>query len=216
VFFDALHPGLENSIRVVLKIGGSISRRAETLLPVLEVVARARRPLVVVPGGGTFADAVRDAQPLLGFSDRTAHRMAILALHQNALMIAERVPELRKLEAIDDIEHGLLQGQKLIWLPLRECEEDSALPATWQATSDAIAARLAWRLGGLPLIFIKSRSLRGNRDPASLAAEELIDPVCANMLERSGSPFTIIEAGQTSILAKLLGVDANVDAQPRA
>lgn len=216
MFFDALHPGIENSTRVVLKIGGSISRRAETLLPVLEVVARARRPLVVVPGGGSFADGVREAQQRLGFSDRTAHQMAILALHQNALMIAERVPELRKLEAIEDIEHGLLQGQKLVWLPLRECEADAALPATWQATSDAIAARLACRLGGLPLVFMKSRSPQGRRNPANLASEELIDPVCANILERSGSPFTIIEAGQPSVLAKLLGVDASVDAQPRA
>lgn len=216
MFFDALHPGIENSTRVVLKIGGSILRRGETLLPVLEVVARARRPLVVVPGGGSFADAVREAQQRLGFSDRTAHQMAILALHQNALMIAERVPELRKLEAIEDIEHGLLQGQKLVWLPLRECEADAALPATWQATSDAIAARLACRLGGLPLVFMKSRSPQGHRNPANLASEELIDPVCTNILERSGSPFTIIEAGQPSVLAKLLGVDASVDAQPRA
>ena len=216
MFFDALHPGIENSKRVVLKIGGSILRRAETLLPVLEVVARARRPLVVVPGGGSFADAVREAQQRLGFSDRTAHQMAILALHQNALMITEQVPKLRKLEAIEDIEHGLLQGQKLVWLPLRECEADAALPATWQATSDAIAARLACRLGGLPLVFMKSRSPQGHRNPGSLASEELIDPVCANILERSGSPFTIIEAGQPSVLAKLLGVDASVDAKPRA
>ena len=216
VFFDALQPGLDNSSSVILKIGGSITRRAEVLLPILKVVARARRPLVVVPGGGGFADAVREAQPRLGFSDRTAHRMAILALHQNAFMMAEHAPTLSKLETLGDIESALHRGQKLIWLPLRECELDANLPATWHATSDAIAARLAYRLGGLPLVFLKSRPPAGNRDPASLAAEELIDPVCADMLERHGLSFTIIEADQTTVLANFLGVDADVDAQPPA
>ena len=93
---------------------------------------------------------------------------------------------------------------------------DADLPATWHATSDAIAARLAYRLGGLPLVFLKSRPPAGNHDPASLAAEELIDPVCADMLERHGLSFTIIEADQTTVLANFLGVDADVDAQPPA
>ncbi len=216
MFFDALQPGVDNSTRLVLKIGGSITRRAEVLLPILKMVARARRPLVVVPGGGAFADAVREAQPRLGFSDRTAHRMAILALHQNALMMAEHAPALIKSESLCEIENALHEGQKLIWLPLRECETDAELPATWQATSDAIAARLALRLGGLPLVLLKSRSPKGSRDPASLAAEELIDPVCANILEQHGLRFTIVEAGQTPVLANLLGVDADIDAETPA
>ena len=142
--------------------------------------------------------------------------MAILALHQNAFMMAEHAPTLSKLESLSDIQNALDEGQKLIWLPLRECELDADLPATWDATSDAIAARLAYRLGGLPLVFLKSRPPRGNQDPASLAAEALIDPVCANMIERHGLSFTIIEAGQIPVLAEFLGVDTDVDAQPPA
>lgn len=142
--------------------------------------------------------------------------MAILALHQNAFMMAEHAPTLSKLESLRDIESALHEGRRLIWLPLRECELDADLPATWHATSDAIAARLAYRLGGLPLVFLKSRLPQGNCDPACLAAEELIDPVCADMLEQHGLSFTIIEAGQTTVLARLLGVDADVDAQPPA
>lgn len=216
VFFDALNPGLESSIPVVLKIGGSLTRHAAALTPVLGVVGRARRPLAVVPGGGAFADAVRDAQSAVGFSDHTAHRMAILALHQNALMMRALSPGLQTLEWISELKDELHKGRKSIWLPLRECDADADLPATWQTTSDAIAARLAERLGGLPLVFIKSRPPHGDLDPASLAAGELIDPVCAEILERSRLPFTIIEAGQTSVLTELLGTDLDVDAQPSA
>ena len=64
----------------VVKIGGSLlgSPRLKGLVKVVTTARSAR--IVVVPGGGLFADAVRQAQALAGFDDRLAHRLALDAM----------------------------------------------------------------------------------------------------------------------------------------
>ena len=52
---------------------------------------RAHR-IVVVPGGGPFADAVRDFDRSLGLSPHTAHWMALLAMDQYGHVLADRIP----------------------------------------------------------------------------------------------------------------------------
>ena len=48
--------------------------------------------IVLVPGGGPFADAVRDADRTLGLGSDTAHWMAILAMDQYAHLLRARIP----------------------------------------------------------------------------------------------------------------------------
>ena len=72
---------------VVVKLGGSVVRSAE-LQAWLDVLAAARAAIVVVPGGGALADEVRACQSQLGFGDRAAHRMALLAMDQLAWAVA--------------------------------------------------------------------------------------------------------------------------------
>jgi aspartokinase-like uncharacterized kinase len=77
----------------IIKIGGSLagSPHLAEWLHALEAIPG--QP-VVVPGGGPFADAVRTAQGEMGFDDLTAHRMALLAMEQYGLMLAESAPRL--------------------------------------------------------------------------------------------------------------------------
>ena len=63
----------------VVKLGGSFAGSVE--LPAwLDALARCAGRVVVVPGGGPFAEAVRAAQPKMRFDDHAAHRMAVLAM----------------------------------------------------------------------------------------------------------------------------------------
>ena len=74
----------------VVKVGGSLGARPRTLrrlMSTLAVLAR-RHPLVVVPGGGPFADQVRRADRRFGLGDSPAHWMAILAMDQYAHLLA--------------------------------------------------------------------------------------------------------------------------------
>src|SRR5882757_2855389 len=78
---------------IVLKLGGSLASSGG-LTACLAALGTLRGEIVVVPGGGFFADAVRAAQPRFGFSDRAAHHMAILAMEQYALLLVDRLPRL--------------------------------------------------------------------------------------------------------------------------
>ena len=58
---------------LIVKVGGSLVEN-DRIGGALDIVARASRRLVIVPGGGIFADTVRRAQSDYQFSDdeRTA------------------------------------------------------------------------------------------------------------------------------------------------
>ncbi len=67
----------------VVKLGGSYAFSPH-LRAALKSICAAEAPVVLVPGGGPFADAVREAQPRMGFNDGAAHKMALLAMAQFA------------------------------------------------------------------------------------------------------------------------------------
>jgi len=201
---------------IVVKIGGSLARSSGPLQRILFLLRSARRGIVVVPGGGEFADAVRSAQVRFGFDDGAAHRMAILGMHQMGLMLASMVPGLRVCEDLRDIAAGLKAGECLVWLPLKECEGDAVLPQSWEVTSDAIAARLAERLGRIKVVFVKSRSGGDDRTAAALAAEGLIDTVAARIIESAELPFEALAADEEARLREIFGVSMQVDVPPRS
>ena len=71
----------------IVKIGGSLAAGPAALGRWLLALEAGRRRVVVVPGGGPFADTVRSAQAELGFDDSTAHRMALLAMEQYGMAL---------------------------------------------------------------------------------------------------------------------------------
>lgn len=140
----------------IVKLGGSLAA-AGTLGRWLDVLlARGAGRCVVVPGGGTFAEAVREGQRRHGFSDRAAHRMALLAMEQYALLLLDMAPALRPAESAPEIAASLAEGRVALWFPRRMVEADPAIAASWDVTSDSLAAWLARRLGARRLVLVKS------------------------------------------------------------
>jgi 5-(aminomethyl)-3-furanmethanol phosphate kinase len=123
-------------VLTVVKIGGGVGEDA--LAPLCAALAElhARHRLVVVPGGAWFADAVRHADRRFGLSDAAAHRMAILAMEQFGLLLRD-----------------LLGEQPQVVMPASLPLE--ALPASWQVTSDSIAAWVAGEVGANRLVLVK-------------------------------------------------------------
>lgn len=196
---------------IVIKIGGSVLRQASAIPAIRDAFTAAARPIVVVTGGGVFADTVRDAQKEIGFDDLAAHRMAILAMHQNAMLLASLINGFELVSTRDDVGAALQAGQRLIWLPLDDCENDPELPPNWETTSDAIAVRLAEQLGGLPICFVKSRSA-ADLDAQGLADDGLIDATSARLLIASKLPFSVVSASKMDDLRKLLAEGDDIDA----
>jgi 5-(aminomethyl)-3-furanmethanol phosphate kinase len=151
------------SVDVVVKIGGSLLQRVEEFDRVLGVVAelgRARR-LLIVPGGGPFADAVRAVDARVRLSDDTAHWMAILAMDQHAHLIAERLVDSALVTSATEIAHVQSSGRTPVLAPYRWLREVDPLPHSWDVTSDSIAAWCAHAVGASQLVLIKPSGALG-------------------------------------------------------
>lgn len=145
----------------VVKIGGSLLTDKSALIHCLEVI-EAQQPLVIVVGGGLFADQVRMTQAQYGFSDVTAHQMAILAMQQTALLLQGLKPNFVIVNRVNEISDTLLTQAVVIWSPcIRELDQ-AKIPARWDITSDSLSAWLATQLGACELILLKSAQIEAN------------------------------------------------------
>lgn len=201
----------------IVKLGGSLAKSGR-LSPWLSLIERARRPVVLVPGGGDFADTVRLLQPKIGFSDVAAHRMAILAMHQTAWAMADLCSRVTPVETFSAIQQCLSRGEIPVWLPLRSCERDRRLPIGWTVTSDAIAARLAERIRARGVVLAKSCDVRSGMSVEGLVFLRIVDPVFGNIVTRAGLDWRLFGPTGQAKFASLIGAtpdrDDRADARP--
>jgi len=171
---------------MVVRIGGSFAGSAH--LPAwLDAVAALAGRIVVVPGGGPFADAVRAAQPSMGFDDGAAHRMALLAMEQYGAALASLRTGWIVASSAAGIRRVLADGKVPVWAPSRMvlCAKD--VPWSWDVTSDSLAAWLAGRLGASHLLLVKHVEPDADELPvADLAARGIVDPAFPGFLRSSG------------------------------
>jgi len=198
---------------VVVKLGGSLTEN-DRVGGALDIVARAVRRVVVVPGGGPFADAVRDAQADHQFSNEAAHRMAILAMHQMAELLMDLQPRLKGADSAASMRAIWRNGEIPVWLPHKMCEDDNEIPADWSITSDGLAARLAERLRCNSLVLVKSCNAPPKASAFDLARAGIVDQVFPAIVGRSKIEWMVIGPGEEVALADLLGASRNGD-QPR-
>lgn len=166
-------------IETVVKLGGS-QALSPTLRPWLRALAGVPG-IVVVPGGGPFADAVRAAQPAMGFDDRAAHHMALLAMAQYGLALAALEPRLVPADGLDAIGHVASGGLVPVWLPWPMLRDAPGLPASWDVTSDSLALWLAGALGARRLLLVKPRAAETGA-VAALVRDGLVDPAFPRFL----------------------------------
>jgi aspartokinase-like uncharacterized kinase len=145
------------SVISVVKIGGGLTAYPGALERVCAAVADASRDhrIVVVPGGGPFADAIREFDRRVGVSPDAAHWMAILAMDQYAHVLAGRIPGAVLVEDPGAIGDALGPGRVAVLAPSRWMRSADVLPHSWAVTSDSIAAFVAGALDAARLVLIK-------------------------------------------------------------
>lgn len=162
----------------VLKVGGSLGERGG-LAPLCPVIGRlARRwPLVVVPGGGAFAETVRQEAARWPLGEATAHWMAILAVDQYGYLLSDLIPDAVPVFTLRDARRLAGRGPTPVLLPGNLLRRFDPLPHTWAVTSDSIAAWVALRLKARRLVLLKDVDglFDGDpaQDPAALLVEEM-------------------------------------------
>jgi aspartokinase-like uncharacterized kinase len=139
---------------LVVKLGGSTAGHEE-MKRWIDALATTTFPLVIVPGGGPFADQVRISQRRLAYSDDAAHAMAILAMDQFGIAIAERNIRLQPARLISEIHEVLNAGDVPVWLPSSMTIGASDIPCSWDITSDSLSAWLCGQLDANTLLLIK-------------------------------------------------------------
>lgn len=197
--------------RAVVKLGGSTAQEAERAVWVA-ALASSRLPLIVVPGGGPFANLVRATQEGMGFSDTAAHAMAILAMDQFGHVVLDCDSRFAPAHTLADIERLLGEDRVPVWLPSRLALAAPDIEASWEITSDALAAWLAGRVGADGLLLIKqSRDFSACDDIAGLRTKGILDAAFARMLPatvefRLASPEDAASAAALLAEGRLPGV----------
>jgi 5-(aminomethyl)-3-furanmethanol phosphate kinase len=136
-------------VLTVLKVGGGVGDDALPALCSTLGELGGRHPLIVVPGGAGFADAVREAARRFGLSAAASHRMAILGMEQFGWLLSELIPGAERCADLARVSAGRTSVLLPVALPL------DPLPASWEVTSDSIAAWVAVRVGAGRLVLIK-------------------------------------------------------------
>jgi dihydroneopterin aldolase len=167
---------------VVVKLGGSTAEGGE-LRTWIAALASAALPLVVVPGGGPFAELVRTEQKRVGFSDEAAHAMAILAMDAFGCVVFDGQQRMAPARSLDEMERTLDDGKIPVWLPSSMTIGTSDIPVSWDITSDSLAAWLAGLIGAEALLLVKqTQAFSAEESVADLMARGIIDPAFAAML----------------------------------
>lgn len=171
----------------VIKFGGSLLQGNE-LAPCLDVVEQLAGQKIIVPGGGLFADQVRAAQACWQFNDKTAHQMAVLAMQQMALLLQSLKPQFSLLERLD-----IALPDISIWSPFIDDLDQAGIAASWDITSDSLAAWLAAQLNAEQLILIKSATIDPKLSLEQLQQQGIIDPAFCQFAQALNCPIRVID-----------------------
>jgi len=160
----------------IVKLGGSLGRDPvlKEWLETLAAVGSGR--VVIVPGGGGFADEVRVQQDLWRFDDLSAHNMAVLAMAQMGLMMKGICPSLVLAASDAELRRAVQQARVPVWLPFEALREQNDTLTTWGVTSDSLAAWLANRLNAEELLLVKACEIQPAMSMAECAAAGIVDP----------------------------------------
>jgi (4-(4-[2-(gamma-L-glutamylamino)ethyl]phenoxymethyl)furan-2-yl)methanamine synthase len=147
----------------VIKLGGSLLADPAVWRATIATIvdAAASQRLMVVPGGGPFADKVRWMDARIGLGDDAAHWMAIAAMDQHAEMIAA-IPGFVRVIDQAGIHAAHARGDTPVMAPLQWLRLVDPLPHSWDVTSDSIAAWIADAVQAARLVLVKPEGATGD------------------------------------------------------
>ncbi|NVM44730.1 MAG: hypothetical protein HWN79_07420 [Candidatus Lokiarchaeota archaeon] len=135
--------------QAIFKIGGNILENSKNIESTITQLTRLYEEnilqrIILIPGGGSYANFIRKLDEELKLGDDLAHWMAIYSMNYNGIELNRRYPEL---ELIEDLK-AFQDSKKIfcIFLPYNYLRKNDNLPHNWDVTSDSIALYIAVQL----------------------------------------------------------------------
>jgi aspartokinase-like uncharacterized kinase len=168
---------------VVVKVGGSLYDLPDLgprLRQFLSELSADR--IAIVPGGGVTADAIRSFDAVHQLGEEPSHWLALRTLTVNAHFLAKFLPNF-VVTADWSLPRIVLDAHAFA---LEDERRADPMLHVWEATSDCVAAQLAWRGQADQLLLLKSRSWIGS-DWSQAAAEGVVDGIFPTYGDRLSS-----------------------------
>ena len=174
----------------IIKVGGSLFDHPALGPGLRHYVDTIAKPILIVPGGGPFADIVRVFDQTHNLGEERAHWLALKSLEVSAQLI-----------------QGWLPGSILVKMPGQAfnvgiieahafCQLDEGysglLPRSWDVTTDSVAARAATAFRGNRLILLKSIDVPNDPVWAEAVAQGWVDPYFPKAIEPFAGSVTFV------------------------
>jgi aspartokinase-like uncharacterized kinase len=174
---------------VVIKVGGSLfdlqdlGPKLDKWLHTLETTK-----LILVPGGGSLADVVRELDRRHALGEEKSHRLALAAMSLAAQFLADIISRSMLSRCLSSCETAWEAHRVPILDPydlVLSDDPSQGLPHLWTATSDSVAARIASITRARRLILLKSVDLPKATDWREAAIQHYVDPYFAELVDGS-------------------------------
>jgi 5-(aminomethyl)-3-furanmethanol phosphate kinase len=188
---------------IVVKVGGSLALYPEKLRYLCTKLGEVslRHRLIVVPGGGEFADVVRLLDSRFSLSCGVSHRMAILGMDQYGLLLSDLIPNSVTASNFDEIKVFLDSGKLTVFLPSNLMLHEDPLENTWNVTSDSITIYVAHKLQVPKVLLVTDVDGVYTDDPKKHPEAKLIKQLSATEL-LAMNKRTSVDAALPKVLSR--------------
>jgi hypothetical protein len=132
--------------QAIFKIGGKIlenSKNIESTISQLTQLYEENilQKIILITGGGSYANFIRKIDEELKLGDDLAHWMAVYSMNYNGIELNRKYPELECIEEFEKFQDA--KKKFCIFLPYNYLRNNDTLPHSWDVTSDSIALYVA-------------------------------------------------------------------------
>jgi aspartokinase-like uncharacterized kinase len=188
----------------VVKIGGSLAMYPEKLKILCSKLGAASKEhnILLVPGGGEFADVVRSVDKRFSLSDSASHKMAILGMDQYGFLLSDLIADSQVIDKLEHVQRVLNLHKLPVFLPSNFMLKNNPLENSWNVTSDSIAVYIANQLHMKKVILMTDVDGIFTLDPKKHSDAQLIYEISPKRLEEI-SERTSVDKFLPKLLSKI-------------
>jgi 5-(aminomethyl)-3-furanmethanol phosphate kinase len=177
----------------VIKVGGSLAENPKILKALGKELCQIAKThsIAIVPGGGKFADVVRDLDQKYALPASLSHKLAILAMDQYGMFLSHVVPDSFIHDSFEGTQRLTDDGKIPIFLPSKLLSQEDPFEPSWDVTSDSIAAYIAVKVNAAMAIFVTEVEGIFTKDPKKHVDAKLLQKISARELASRGERTSV-------------------------